>query len=310
MRFILAFLIGSTLILSSCDTTEPTPTTAKLKIRFSLDASQERLNNLGILATMPDSHAGLNPVFRQLSAHFIELVPAQLVPYKAGAEIFQGAEVSASNPNPFGFTTAIDFDQATVVGDQDIFVEIPMKDIAPGNYEHARVSVTFQSFDVKFNLNNIQTIGDLTNQTGTLAGFVGYNTFISNLEVANQTLPVNESKLQGFWAFESQFEGQFAPFNQITSGQTPPNATTVVNPFPNFPIPPGSCVVSGSFDRELVITGEETEDVELVFSFSINKSFEWIDTNGNDMWDLDAQTPEKSEKVVDMGLRGLKIFVD
>lgn len=310
MRLVVISLFLCCLGLFSCENSTPNPSDAKLRIRFIFDTSQERLNNVGNLAVMPDSHAGLNPVFRQVSAHFIELVPAGLVPYKAGAEVFQGAEVAASNPNPFGFTTAIDFDQATVVEDQDVFIEIPLKDIAPGTYEHGRVSVSFQSFDVKFNLNNLQSIGDLREQTGTLAGFVGYNTYIRDLQVAAMSLPVNAAKLQGFWAFESHFEGNLAPYNQIISGQAPPNATTVVNPFPNFPIPQGSCVVSGSFDKVLTIEGTETEDIELVFSFSINKSFEWVDSNGNGEWDLDAQASEQSEKVVDMGLRGLKIKVN
>ncbi|MCI4669029.1 MAG: hypothetical protein MRZ79_12920 [Bacteroidia bacterium] len=309
MRINLISLLLSLLFAFGCDNNQPTPTDAKLRIRFTYDSSQERLDNLGELSVMPAGHAGLNPEFRKMSAHFIELVPAQLLPYKAGAEVFQGAEVPASNANPFGFTTAIDFDKATLVEDQEIFVEIPLADIKPGTYEHARVSVSYQSFDVKFNLNNIASVGDLTNQTGTLAAFVGYNTFINELEVGLKTLPVNEAKLQGFWAFETQFTGQLEAYNQVSSGQAPPNATTVVNPFPNFPIPQGSCVVSGSFDGPVSITGMEEEDIELTFSFSINKSFEWVDKNANGMWDLDAQDAEKSEGVVDMGLRGLKVFV-
>lgn len=304
---VLSFLM---LMFSACDQTQPMPETASLKVRFVLDPDQERLDNKGEAATLPANHAGLNPEFRKLSAHFIELVPVGLVPYKGGAEVYQGAELPANNPNPFSFTSAIDFDKAKLVGDNELFVEIPIADIAPGTYEHARVSVSFQSMDVKFNLNSIPSIGDLKNQTGTLAGFVGYNTHINQLEVANNTLDVNEAKLQGFWAFETQFEGSLAAYNQITFGQTPPNATTVVNPFPNFPIPQGSCVVSGSFDRSLTITGTETEDIELTFSFSINKSFEWEDLNGNGEWDLDVEDASKSEKVVDMGLRGLKIRVE
>ena len=111
--------------------------------------------------------------------------------------------------------------------------------------------------------------------------------------------------LQGFWAFETDLSAPWSSYNQLFSGQAPEGATTVVNPFPNNPIPPGSCVVSGSLDQAITISGEETEDINLTLSFSINNSFEWEDTNGNQQWDLDVGNPLLSEKVVDMGLRGL-----
>ena len=37
-------------------------------------------------------------------------------------------------------------------------------------------------------------------------------------------------------------------------------------------------------------------------NLSINKSFEWLDANGNGKWDVDNTS---GENVVDMGLRGL-----
>ena len=63
--------------------------------------------------------------------------------------------------------------------------------------------------------------------------------------------------------------------------------------------------MAGSFEQDLTITGNETEDIQLTLSFSINKSFEWEDTNGNLEWDIDVGNPANTEKVVDMGLRGL-----
>jgi hypothetical protein len=79
-----------------------------------------------------------------------------------------------------------------------------------------------------------------------------------------------------------------------------------VNPlFASSPIPPGSCVVTGKFATPLVITGQETENLTLTLSFSINNSFEWIDSNGNGQLDIYADGVTPAEKIVDMGLRGL-----
>ncbi len=51
-------------------------------------------------------------------------------------------------------------------------------------------------------------------------------------------------------------------------------------------LPQGSCIVTGKLTEPLVITGEETKDLRVTLSFSVNQSFEWIDANGNGEWDM------------------------
>ena len=280
-----------------------------LKIKFQFDPNQERLNNIGAVAEIPAGHGVQTPNFHALGAHFIELVPDKWTPYKGGVQVYQGAEVADNGSNPFGFTTAIDFDKAIHVGDDEYFFEIPISELKAGTYKHIRVSVAYQNYTIAYNLKNIPVVGDLDQQSGTVASFVGYNTHINDLVVNEMKTTVNDSKLQGYWAFETDFEPPYTNYNQVFTGEVPANATTVVNPFPESPIPPGSCVVSGSLDQDLEITGTETEDLILTLSFSINGSFEWQDKNGNGAWDLDAQNQANSEPVVDMGLRGLQGFV-
>jgi hypothetical protein len=85
------------------------------------------------------------------------------------------------------------------------------------------------------------------------------------------------------------------------SGDAPANATTVPNPlFATSPIPQGSCVVTGKFVNNLVISGTETKDVVVNLSLSINQSFEWSEVNFDGKYE-----PAVGETVVDMGLRGL-----
>ncbi len=178
-----------------------------VKFSFKFAPDQERLDGFGQAATIPAGNATSTPDFSSMSAHFIELVPTALTPYKSGAFIYKGKEVSANNPNPYGFTTAIDFDNAIVAKEEESFLEIPIQDITPGTYEHIRVSVSYQNYNVKYNLMNIPVIGALHNETGTIASFVGYNSHINTLEISNQEVAVNDTKLQGFWAFETQFSG-------------------------------------------------------------------------------------------------------
>jgi hypothetical protein len=49
-----------------------------------------------------------------------------------------------------------------------------------------------------------------------------------------------------------------------------------------------------------MITGEETENIELTLSFSVNNSFEWLEVVEDGKFE-----PAIGEQVVDMGLRGL-----
>jgi hypothetical protein len=104
---------------------------------------------------------------------------------------------------------------------------------------------------------------------------------------------VNGNRLQGFWAFEA--------LGFTEQGQAPAGATTVPNPlFETSPIPQGSCVVTGAFEEPLRSTGEETEDLEITLSFSVNNSFEWQEVVQDGKFE-----PSAGEEVVDMGLRGL-----
>ncbi len=169
-----------------------------------------------------------------------------------------------------------------------------------------RASVTYQNYDVTFNINGLPVIGNLPNQKGTVASFVGFNTYLTTVKPREKTLPVNDDKKQGFWAFETQLSAPYQTYNQVYSGEAPAGATTVVNPlFASSPVPAGSCVVTGRFAQPLVVTGNETEDVLVTLSFSVNNSFEWQDTNGNGQLDFYGDGVTPAEKIVDMGLRGL-----
>ena len=90
-------------------------------------------------------------------------------------------------------------------------------------------------------------------------------------------------------------------FPFATSGQAPEGATTVPNPlFSTSPIPQGSCVVTGKFSNNMIITGNEESDVVVELSLSINHSFEWTEVTSDGKYE-----PSIGEQVVDMGLRGL-----
>lgn len=258
----------------------------QLVFRFKFDPTQARLNAFGNPSTVPAGNAAQSPSFNKMSGHYVEMIPTAWTALGMGEIVYEGPETTA------GGSRAINFDQAVVVGENEVFLSIPLSSISAGTYEFIRVSVTYQDFDIVYNANGF------SNLTGTLASFIGFNTYITSYNVNTRVENVNANKLQGYWGFESTVFGQ----SFFLSGQVPAGFTTVVNPLSNSPIPAGSCLVTGPFQTPLTISGNETSDIEVQLSFSTNQSFEWTDDNANGQYD-------SGEVPVDMGLRGLRAIV-
>lgn len=302
LPFLMLFFIISTIFAcNSASDDQVVPDGPKLRFQFQFDENQPRLGNLGTPASIPAGNAAQTPDFHLLSVHVIDLTPNRFTPYGDGFLAYKGAETTKGGAN------AIDFDEAIIEAEENIFREIPLSDVPAGTYEFTRVSVAYQSYDVKFNINNVPAVGNLTDQTATVASFLGFNNYVSEIQIKDETLQVNDDKLQGFWAFETSLTEPWQDFNDLYSGEAPAGATTVVNPLAgDSDIPAGSCVVTGEFAEPLIITGEETDDILVTLSFSINNSFEWKDKDGNGQFDFYADDPSKNDQVVDMGLRGLE----
>lgn len=257
----------------------------KLIFKVKIDGDQQRLDNLGQPAEIPEGNAAQTPDFNGISAHYIELSQSAFVQVGEGEVLYHAPETEA------GGDLAIDFSKSAIVKDGEIMFSIPLKDVDPGSYEYARVSIVYQNYDVDFRANGIDF-------KATLASFVGYNTYITSHEVNQLVDVVNANRLQGYWAWETH-PNQFLPEPMLETGQAP--ATTVPNPIAGTsPIPPGSCLVTGEIENKLLITGEENKDIVVELSFSVNDSFEWEDLNENGLFE-----PLDNESVVDMGLRGL-----
>lgn len=253
-----------------------------LIIKFKFDANQVRLNNLGQPAIITSGNAAQTPVFNSISAHYFELAPNSFTQLGQGAILYHAPETMA------GGSTAIDFSQSIIVDEDEVFLSIPLSQVMQGNYEWVRVSLSYQNFDVA-----IRNAGN--DFTGTFASFVGFNNYITNHTIGNNSFPENRNRAQGYWAFALN------DFPYATSGQAPAGATTVPNPLASTsPIPAGSCVVTGKFATNLIINGAETKDIVITLSLSINKSIEWTEVNADGKYE-----PSIGENIVDMGLRGL-----
>lgn len=278
--------VGIALAAISCKKDPPIePVEPMVHFKYKFDSTQVRLDNIGQPETVPAGHGAQSPVFRQMSSHYVELTPDIWTGLGAGQVLYHAPETDA------GGLTAIDFSQSVRRADGEVFVSVPLSSVAPGTYNYLRVSLAYQNYDVK-----LSALGLALN--ARVASFIGYNTYISSFKIKDSTLTVNDDRLQGFWAFETIYS--------VASGQAPPGATTVPNPiFATSPVPQGSCIVTGQFASPLVITGNETEDITVVVSLSTNDSFEWTESDGDNIYE-----PLDGDSVVDMGIRGMIPYVE
>lgn len=284
MRIKLFALVAFSILNFSCtdeDDTQIVVEEPQLIIKFKFDPTQIRLNNLGQPSTVSVGNAAQSPMFNSISAHYLEFTPNALTQVGQGAVLYSGPSTTLGGAN------AIDFSQAIVVGEGEAFLSIPLKNLPQGSYEYVRVSLSYQNYNI-----NVRASG--TDYVGTIASFVGYNNYITTHTVSGNPFVVNDDKLQGYWAFAIPSVGY------TTSGQST-GVTTVPNPIAaTSPIPSGSCLVTGKFANNFVVTGNETKNVEVQLSLSINNSFEWHEVNVDGKFE-----PAAGENVVDMGLRGL-----
>jgi hypothetical protein len=258
------------------------PVGPQLIVKFKFDPTQARLDNFGNPSTVAVGNAAQSPTFNTISSHYLELAPNANTALGAGKILYHAPETMA------GGTKGIDFSKAKIVGEDEVFLSIPLKDVAVGSYEWVRCSLAYQNYDI-----NVWSSG--ANYVGTLASFVGFRTYIKTHKIDNYSFAVNGNRDQGYWAFGLK------GFTYSSSGQAPAGATTVPNPISGTsPIPAGSCVVTGKFADHLVITGNETKNVVVTLSLSINNSFEWHEVSADGKYE-----PAAGENVVDMGLRGL-----
>ncbi len=284
MKKLLLFIIvlGASFSIFSCEDLDDTPTEPMLIVKFKFDPTQERLNNFGLPTALAAGHGAQSPIFNTISSHYVELAPDATTQLGFGNILYHAPETSLGGAN------AIDFSQSKIVAEGETFIEIPLKKIVSGNYQWLRVSLSYQNYQI-----SVRSSGQ--DYQGTLASFVGFNTYIGSHSIGNTFFQVDGNRAQGYWAFALND----LPYS--TSGQAPANATTVPNPIAaTSPIPAGSCVVTGKFATPLAITGYEKKNIVVTVSLSTNNSFEWIDLNNDGKYE-----PAAGETLVDMGLRGL-----
>ena len=160
----------------------------KLIIKFKFDPTQARLNNIGQPSTVAAGNAAQSPTFNTIGAHYLELAPNALTQLGAGDVLYHAPQTMA------GGSDAIDFSQSKIVAQDETFLEIPLSQVTAGTYQWMRVSLSYQNYQI-----NVRNAG--VDYAGTVASFVGFNTYITSFNIGNNIFNVNANRAQGYWAF-------------------------------------------------------------------------------------------------------------
>lgn len=313
MKKLISLSFLAIVVLTSCKkappetTTGTTPPAARLRFVYKFDSTQTRLNNLGQVSTIPATNKAQSPKFNGMGAHYIEMAQSDFTAVGGGTVLYVTPSVTTGITTGT-FTNAIDFAQQPVKGQGEELYSVPLSQVTPGTYKWLRISLAYQNYDIRY---KFTYLGVPYYFNGTIASFIGYNTYINSYKIKTVTIPVAANKLQGYWGFETSYTIGTVTSTTTSVGQAPAGSTTVVNPlFSSSPIPAGSCLVTGQFvnaggsPQMLTITGNETKDIIITVSLSTNNSFEWKENSG-DTW----YEPLAGDTVVDMGVRGMIPFI-
>ena len=182
----LVFIIPILAIIVAFNTSCKKNTTYKPKLifKYKFDNTQVRLNNLGQASTIPSGHGAQSPVFNLMSAHYIEISPKDSLLLGYGEVLYRATETTAGGAN------AIDFEKSIFAKDGDEFYSVELSKVKAGTYKNLRVSLAYQNYNINYKYGTYSL-------TGTLASFVGFNTYIKSYKIKDQTKVVNANKLQG-----------------------------------------------------------------------------------------------------------------
>lgn len=297
MRIITAILCSITLLSCDKDVTE------FVSIYFQAEADlvgtplgsdgSAYVNAPGVAAITPDS-------VDYISIYYIELVPDANTQYKDGVTIWRSPETFETN------VAAIDFDSLIrITPNEDIFIS-NLKRVLPGTYSHIRVGVACISYNITVNVEDFDVIGDKENVPATILSFLGYRTYLREVELASFTESIFDDRVLGFYMMATRFEDQ-PMANFLRMVQVNSNAMNVVNELAaTAPIPTTQAIITGTFDTPLIIEEDESRDLVVRISPILKDVVRFEDLNSNGIWDVNAQFQALSEPLNDMGLGGVK----
>jgi hypothetical protein len=275
----------------------------EIHVIWQQDPFQERLDNEGRPSPVSSSNLSLSPKLNTIAVEHIELLAANPTRLFSGATLF-----SANNKQTVNDTT-VSLDKLVFTPQSTPLSTSYLKPLQGKTFEWICVWVAYQSFDVRFNLNNVPNIGTITDENGTFNTFLAANTFISKHKVITKEDIVNDYRPQGYWLFETNLRAAFSAYNSFYRGQLAPRSVTAVNPLAaSLATPRHSNIFITRLDKPITITGEEKNNVTITLTFSTNQAFEWRDNNRNGRWDIDVQNIQ-NEPIMNFGLRGMKAVV-
>ena len=175
----------------------PTGTGPRLIFQFKFDSTQARLDNIGNPSTVGAGNAAQSPKFNFMSQHYIELA-------NATDSLGRGKVLFVGQTTTSGGASAINYCASKATRGGVTFYSVPLSQVTPGSYSYLRVSLAYQNYNITYKSSVLpgNQLG-----SGTLASFIGYDTYITGYKINNHDHVPSSSAggvgnhLQGYWGF-------------------------------------------------------------------------------------------------------------
>ena len=122
---------------------------------------------------------------------------------------------------------------------------------------------------------------------GTVASFIGFDSYIQSYKIKTKEVVLNANRKQGYWGFETTVSAGGFTMEDTLYGAGTSRCHNCTEPdlFHISHTTRFVCCYRCFLPGKLTITGNETKDIVVQVALSTNKSFEWIDRIADGKWE-------------------------
>jgi len=256
------------------------PVFSTLNFSFKFDSLQDRLDNSGMLSSIPGNHRALSPKNPGFRIGYIELLSDPSTPAGYGVRIFGTGQVSNS------FDTGYPCCQGVIDENENFSTPyLALQD--PTTFNWMRIYFTYTHFDIDYKING-------SPYETSVSGFLAEKSLTYYFEIRDSVYSEYSTKINGEWYLEADTPG----YGVVLHGSAFTASPNIL--YNTVPTPSNSCVVTCAIDPPLFF--DHPDNKTITISLSTNKSFEWIENSDPDFFE-----PFNGDTIYDFGIRGIKV---
>lgn len=262
--------------------------TAPVQLLFRLHLD----SNLASPYILQPGHAAQSPTVLALALEQIELLSEASTLAGKGVMLYTAPQTSCAGAQ---YYLPTNYCKLHLIGDSEIVFSLALNAVPPGTYKWLRLSVAYSEMKI------VSRSTSSGNGPSTFAGFYGESVYLTKIKTQNSVLfpKTTVPKQRRYYMFYQEVFGQALQLE----GYAPRQSIFNENPMPTYNnnIYVEFTDLSGNTAKPLLVTGNETTNLEVQLIFGTDKLFEWQEKTADGIFQ-----PEIGETVYDFGFRNLK----